>query len=104
MPSVASRKKPSRNDITSEAMKATMMCGVGPAGKKAAAEKEHQGKRPSRHHVIHQLVGHAPQQQKADQVDRLHQILLDLAVADLQGDAVASPGMLENARLICVSR
>ena len=68
------------------------MCGGGPARKEVAAEKEHQGERPGRDHVVHQLVSHAAEQQKADQVHRLHQELLDLAVADLQGDAVGQVG------------
>ena len=65
--------------------------GRRPAGEVAAAQIEHERERHERDAVVHQLVGHAHQQQKADQVDRLDQKFLDLAVANLPGDAAGQP-------------
>ncbi len=67
--------------------KAASTSASGQPAKIAAAQIKHQRKRARGHDVIHQLVRHAAQQQKADHVDRLDQKLLDLAIANLHGDA-----------------
>ena len=87
MPIVASRKKPSRNDKTSDDDEREHHVRRRPAGEVAAAQIEHERERHERDAVVHELVGDAHQQQKADQIDRLNEIFLDLAVANLQGDA-----------------
>ena len=65
-----------------------------PAGRRRASRGKNPRQRKNTsangsdgHRVVHQLVGHPAEQQKADHVDRLDQELLDLAVANLPGDA-----------------
>ena len=64
---------------------------VGPAGEETAAEPENQGEGGHGHAVIDQLVGQPAQQQEAQHVDRLQQVLLDRALANVPGDAGGQP-------------
>ncbi len=83
----ASRKKPEQKSHHQRGQERGPGGRIGRVHEIVAAEKEHQGERHGRHQVIHQLVRHPRDQEKADHIDRLDEILLDLAVANLPGNA-----------------
>ena len=72
-------------------MPAASAVRLGQPGKKSRHRKKTRANGSDGHGVVRQLVGDAAQQQKAEQIDRLDQELLDLAAANLAGDARGQP-------------
>ena len=75
-----------------------------PAGEVAAAEIEHERERPDRDAVVHELVSHALSSRKPIRSIGWTRYFLISPLRICSAMPPARPGMLENARLIIVSR
>ena len=92
IPTLTSKKKPTRNDSTSETAKAASVSGSGNPSKKPRQTKNSRSIGHERHDDVRDLVGDPVDEQVADHVDGLDQVALHRPFADLAGDAAGQAG------------